>query len=158
MHVHGPELRAATAKSAPRRYRSAHWAHGPDWVDYDELSGQSWFGFDAVRQLHGLPEEILLVPLRGHTAGHVGVAIDTGAGWLLHAGDAYFFHEQLAPSPDCPPLLRAFQRHVDTARALRVNNQRRLRRLAREHSEEITLFCAHDSAELKRFRDSAETA
>jgi glyoxylase-like metal-dependent hydrolase (beta-lactamase superfamily II) len=53
-------------------------------------------GFEAVRDLDGLPPEILLVPLAGHTWGHSAVAIDTGDGWLLHAGDAYFFRGESA--------------------------------------------------------------
>lgn len=104
VHVHGTELRAAKAAGAPWRYRPAHWAHRPDWVSYAEASGQDWFGFDAVRELRGLPEdEILLVPLAGHTRGHVGVAVRGEDRWLLHAGDAYFFHAEMAPKSWCTP-------------------------------------------------------
>ena len=155
VHVHGPELRSATGRKAPARYRQVHWAHGPDWVGYDGPSGQRWFGFDAVRSLDGLPEEILLLPLAGHTPGHAGVAIDTGDGWLLHAGDAYFSHQQMAPVPRCPPGLRAFQASVDADRATRARNQQRLHQLAAESSDEIDIVCAHDPVELHRHQPDA---
>ena len=39
-------------------------------------SGERWFGFECVRDLAGLPPEILMVPLAGHTVGHAGIAIE----------------------------------------------------------------------------------
>ena len=150
VHVHGPELRAATGRRAPVRYRPVQWAHGPDWVGYDQPAGERWFGFDAVRSLQGLPEEILLLPLPGHSVGHAGVAVHAGDRWLLHAGDAYFSHRQLAPTPSGPPGLRAFQSSLDSHRATRVRNQQRLQQLAVERSGELDIVCAHDPVELHR--------
>ena len=69
------------------RYRPSQFDEVAGWRRYSG-QGEPWFGFPAVRELEGLPLEILLVPLPGHTWGHAGVAVDTGAGWLLHAGDA----------------------------------------------------------------------
>ena len=37
-------------------------------------------GFDGVRQLEGLPPEILMVPMPGHTWGHAGVAVAAACG------------------------------------------------------------------------------
>jgi glyoxylase-like metal-dependent hydrolase (beta-lactamase superfamily II) len=139
VHVHGPELRAATG-SSDMRYRKAQWAHGPDWAVHEDRSGQDWFGFEAVRELDGLPEEILLVPLGGHTNGHVGVAVNAGARWLLHAGDAYFWQGEMSQPPHCPPALRAFQRAMAVDNRARLNNQNRLRDLAGE----IDIISAHD--------------
>src|SRR2546429_4224699 len=62
----------------------------PRWMVNEIDGGEPWFGFRAVRDLPGLPPEILVIPLPGHTRGHIGVAVDTGAGWLLHAGDAFY--------------------------------------------------------------------
>ena len=146
VHVHGPELRAATGGSE-MRYRQRQWAHGPDWAVYDDPSGQDWFGFEAVRALDGLPEDILLVPLRGHTTGHVGVAVDVGAKWLLHAGEACFSSGELAQQPHCPPALRAFQRVMAVDDRARLANQARLRELATS-ADEIDIFAAHDPAGL----------
>ena len=52
--------------------------------------GEPWNGLPAARPLDGLGDAIALVPVIGHTRGHAAVAVDTGAGRLLHAGDAYF--------------------------------------------------------------------
>ena len=156
VHVHESERRAATANRAPARYRPSHWAHQPHWTIHPRSSGDDWFGFEAVRNLPGLTENIAIIPLPGHTTGHTGVAIDTGSGWLLHAGDAYFSHRQLAVAPHCPPGLSAFQNLVDTDRGLRKHNQRRLHQLARRHSEVVDIVCAHDPADLYRHSAAAE--
>lgn len=50
-----------------------------------------------MRRLTGLPPEILALPLPGHSRGHAAIAVDTGHGWLVHAGDAYF-HRPPVPS------------------------------------------------------------
>ena len=133
------------------RYRPAQWEHGPDWRLYDVGDGEPWLGFEAVRDLDGLPPEILLVPLYGHTLGHAGVAVDTRDGWLLHCGDAYFFHGEMDPDrPWCTPGLTMFQVAAQRDGTLRKWNQRRLRSLVREHGHEVQVFSAHDQRELER--------
>ncbi|HSL08256.1 MAG TPA: MBL fold metallo-hydrolase [Pseudonocardiaceae bacterium] len=158
VHVYGTELRAL---QAPRdriertRYRSVQFAHGPRWRPY-QVGGEPWFDFDAVRELDGLPAEILLVPLAGHTRGHAGVAVDTGDGWLLHAGDSYFFHREINPgAPYCPPGLAAFEAMVQTERCARLDNHRRLRALVREHGTQVEVFSAHDAVEYRRLTSGA---
>jgi glyoxylase-like metal-dependent hydrolase (beta-lactamase superfamily II) len=155
VHVRAEEHRGATAPAnaaEKNRYRAAQFAHRPLWSTYDE-TGEPWFGFEAVRSLKGLPEEILLVPLTGHTLGHSGVAIDTGDGWLLHAGDAYFFHGQLDPvAPHCPPGLTAFQNIVQAKHQDRLDNLARLRELVKAHQDEVTVFSSHSPVELAALR------
>jgi hypothetical protein len=72
-----------------------------------------------------------------------------GDGWLLHAGDAYFHHDEMHAAPSCPPALRYMQTRMETARGLRLANQDRLRELLREHGEQVTVFSAHDPVELR---------
>jgi glyoxylase-like metal-dependent hydrolase (beta-lactamase superfamily II) len=130
------------------RYRQTQWAHRPEWVVHSVV-GERWFGFDAVRAVPGTDDEVLLVPLIGHTRGHSGVAVRTPGGWLLHAGDAYFFHAELDPThPRCTPGLAFFQRTVAVDNLARLANQARLRELARDHAGEITIFSAHSPVEL----------
>jgi glyoxylase-like metal-dependent hydrolase (beta-lactamase superfamily II) len=113
--------------------------------------GERWYGFDAVRELKGLPPEILLIPLAGHTRGHAGVAIHTLDGWVLHAGDAYFFPGEVhAAHPHCPPGLAMFEAMVQTERRSRLENQERLRELARDHGAKVTVFSAHSAIEMRR--------
>lgn len=130
------------------RYLPAQWDGVTDWREYDG-GGEPWFGFPAVRGLDGLPPEILMVPLAGHTPGHTGIAVRQGDGWLLHAGDAYFFSGEINPvRPHAPPGVRAYQRLMEVDRPVRLANQERLRRLMRMHSHEVRIVCGHDPLEL----------
>jgi glyoxylase-like metal-dependent hydrolase (beta-lactamase superfamily II) len=108
--------------------------------------GEEWFGFQAVRDLPGLPPQILVVPLAGHTRGHAGVAVDTGNGWLLHAGDAFYLGGEIDPGhPHTSMMLRLYELG-SIARSAYWDNRRRLTELNREHGRRITIFCSHDRA------------
>jgi glyoxylase-like metal-dependent hydrolase (beta-lactamase superfamily II) len=134
-----------------QRYRPQQWSSAARWSYADPGAGDRWFGFDCVRDLPGVPPEILLVPLRGHTLGHAGVAVREPDGWLLLAGDAYFDHDELDPvHPRCTPGLRMYQWMMEKDRAQRLANQRRLRELARDHRAEVHVICSHDPGELER--------
>ena len=151
VHVHARELKAAMERKsfkAKHRYLPPMWAHKPDFRAYSE-EGEPWFGFEAVRQLDGVPPELLFIPLFGHTLGHCGVAVDDGKGWLLHAGDAYFDPREIKqPKRTCAWKVGAFQAAVQTVRSQRLRNQARLRKLHAEHPD-IRIFCAHNPFELE---------
>jgi glyoxylase-like metal-dependent hydrolase (beta-lactamase superfamily II) len=151
VHVFAPERAAAEHPSLRERerYRRAHFAHGPKWVEH-EVSGDRWFGFESVRVLPGGDDEIALIPLVGHTRGHTAVAVNTSDGWLLHCGDAFFYRGETETPPRCPPGFRVFQTAMAADNASRRRNQERLRELAREHGDEVTLFCSHDPVQLDR--------
>jgi glyoxylase-like metal-dependent hydrolase (beta-lactamase superfamily II) len=135
-----------------RRYRPGQWDEVEKWALYPAGRGEPWYGFDCVRQLESLPPEILLVPLAGHTWGHAGIAIDTGAGWLFHAGDAYFFKDEVRHEErHCPPGMRFYQRMMEVDRSARLSNQERLRRLSIDHANDVRMFCAHDRTEFRQF-------
>lgn len=151
VHVFAPELEAVrhpTLTERPR-YRRAHWEHGPRWVPH-QTGGDRWFGFESVRILPGISEDIALVPLAGHARGHTGVAIDTGGGWMLHCGDAYFDRGELDTPPSCPPMLQLFQRLTAVDNAARKANREHLRKLSEDHTGEVDLLCSHDPKDLKR--------
>jgi glyoxylase-like metal-dependent hydrolase (beta-lactamase superfamily II) len=145
VHVFADELAAAESPSLRERsrYIPAHRAHGPSWVRH-EVDGDSWFGFDSVRLLPDLDVEIAMVPLAGHTAGHCGIAVKTPDDWLLHAGDSYFHHQEVATPNSCPPGLSIFQVLTEHDGKARRQNQERLRELAREHRDDLRLICSHD--------------
>jgi glyoxylase-like metal-dependent hydrolase (beta-lactamase superfamily II) len=65
-----------------------------------------------------------MIPLPGHTLGHCGIAVRAKDKWLLHAGDAYFFHGQLL-KPKMPLVLGQIQRRANMDRAMRLQNQER---------------------------------
>lgn len=160
VHVFSPELEAALNPRLDERlrYTGTHWKHEPKWVAHRSDGGDEWFGFESVRILPGLDDEIALVPLVGHSRGHIGVAIDSGNDWLLHCGDAYFNHGEVKTPPSCPPALRFFQNLAAADKKARRSNLERLRELASRHGDEVTLLCSHDPHELEREQARASTA
>ena len=145
--------RSARGFITNRRYRPIQWEKVEDWEFY-EPGGERWFGFEGARELRGLPPELLFIPLAGHTAGHAGIAVKQDEGWLLHAGDAYFYRGEINRARHrCPPGLRFYQQMMEVDRRSRMANQRRLRQLYRQHSDEVRIFCAHDAEELERMQE-----
>jgi glyoxylase-like metal-dependent hydrolase (beta-lactamase superfamily II) len=88
VHVHRREYEAF--HRFPRRpldlgYVRRNAVHQPDFRVHEE-SEEAWFDFEAIHL--PLRPDIVMVPLFGHTPGHCGVAIRTGASWLFHVGSA----------------------------------------------------------------------
>jgi glyoxylase-like metal-dependent hydrolase (beta-lactamase superfamily II) len=135
------------------RFKHLGWARDLDFVTY-QPKGDSWFGFPCVRELQGLPADLRLVSLPGHTRGHAGVAMRFGEGWLLHCGDAYFHHAEMQPEPQRPRALALFQR-IAVDDATRRRNQEKLRQLVQSHGDEVQVFCSHDQREYEAARDRA---
>jgi glyoxylase-like metal-dependent hydrolase (beta-lactamase superfamily II) len=156
VHVMEVERAAAERKRrsfiARQRFRPSMWDEVRDWRTY-ATGGEGWYGFKCVRDLDGLPPEILMVPLHGHTEGHAGIAVATSGGWLLHAGDAYLHHGQTdLCRRHMPPGLSAYQHVMDTDRPARRANQMRLRELKRQGGDWLKMFCSHDPAELSALK------
>lgn len=149
VHLHRQEYKGARYPlSLPEllRYQPRHVKARVKWQTYEPL-GEVWYGFEAVRPLVGLPPDILLIPLPGHSRGHTGVAVKTSQGWLLHCGDAYFDRRQLqGPLPFCPPGLMLLQLAESANHLQWAHNLLRLGQLKAKHPE-VELFCAHDPTE-----------
>lgn len=156
VHVLAAELESALAQAPSYRYRPTHWEHGPNWATYgaDAATGD-WFGFAAI-QPEGLPPEFQLIPLGGHTAGHTGIAVRDADRWLLHCGDAYYYHRELQDARERHPLMDLVQCASEVHRDLRLGTQARLRELLRDHGAEVTAFSSHDPWEYARLAQSAE--
>lgn len=160
VHVHAKEKEAAlvrTTFNGHARYRPLQLAHGPAWETYDAL-GEPWRGVPAVRQLAGLPPEILALPLHGHSRGHAAIAVDTGRGWLVHAGDAYF-HRSVTERGDAsgtPWALRWIERFI----AADYESVRRAHAILAElaKQDDVTVFSAHDVVEYERLRAASGLA
>ncbi len=156
VHVHAQEEHAARRRAsftAKTRYRSPQLAHGPAWETYEAL-GEPWKGVPAVRSLAGLPPEILALPLPGHSRGHAAIAVDTGRGWLVHAGDAYF-HRSVLEHGDAsrtPWALRWIERWIAADYASVRKNHAMLSALSQR--PDVTVFSAHDPVEYDRLRGS----
>lgn len=167
IHLLGAEQQAAEEQKTwldRQRFRPQQWSTRPNWKMYAPEAGEPWFGFERARPLEGLPPEIALVPLIGHTFGHCGIAIDRGDKWVFLTGDAYFFHEEMRTHrPHCTPGLRFYQWMMDKDRPQRMHNQHRLRQLKSHHSGQVEIFCSHDVVEFERLagrsiHDPAQTA
>jgi glyoxylase-like metal-dependent hydrolase (beta-lactamase superfamily II) len=154
VHLMAEEVRSATARRTPLdklRYRPAQWSSRDQWRTYAPSEGETWRGLSCVRQLEGLPPELLLVPLVGHTLGHAGVAIERAEGALFYAADAYFYHAEMdLHAPRCTPGLAFYQTMMEKDRTQRLRNQHNLRELRRQAGRALTVFCAHDVAEYER--------
>jgi glyoxylase-like metal-dependent hydrolase (beta-lactamase superfamily II) len=154
VHVHAREHAAAMARATVlerERYKTVHWAHGPQWQVYRE-DGDTWRGLPAVTRLRGLDADIGLVPMHGHTRGHSAIVVRHGDTWLVHAGDAYFHHAALDTRHSRrPPLgLVAFERMMQTDAGARRASLAALRQL-RERNPDVRMFCAHDPAEYAEY-------
>lgn len=161
VHLLEREVVSATAQATRldrMRYRPQQWSTRSAWLTYEAEASSTWRGFQAIA-MRGLPPEILLVPLLGHTLGHAGVAVAEGSRWLFYAADAYFFHGEMRQAAVCTPGLSLYQRMMEKDRGLRLANQRRLRELALS-SRDVRVFCAHDVFELETFagQTAAETS
>jgi hypothetical protein len=84
--------------------------------------------------------------------GHCGIAVRGKDKWLLHAGDAYFFHGELQPKPRMPFVLGIFQRRADMDCATRISNRERLRSLKAAHGADVTIFNSHDPVDYENCR------
>jgi len=158
VHVHASEHRAAVVVRSlvdRARYRACHFAHQPRFQLYDATHGEKWFGFERARPLEGLSAEIVAIPLHGHSRGHACVAVNNGARWLLHAGDAYFSAGTVDPSAEAPRFgVKLFERAVAWNYGRVLQNHARLRALATEHRDRVTVFSAHDPGEFEALRAS----
>ncbi|MCF6468861.1 MBL fold metallo-hydrolase [Nonomuraea sp. MG754425] len=130
----------------------AQLAHGPKWVTYNSGSGERWKGFDRVQALDAIAEEILLIPLHGHTPGHAGVAVRDTDRWLIHAGDAYMYHGEVdRPTPDTHPLMELVQASGEVDREQRLAGVATLREMTLDPQGDVEVFSAHDPWELARY-------
>ncbi len=153
VHLLGQEQVHASAQKTwldRQRYRPQQWSFRSQWVLHTSDLTQRWQGFEGVSGGQGLPDDVLLVPLIGHTHGHAGVAIRADTGWMLLAGDAYFHHREMdLAHPYCTPGLRFYQWMMEKQREARLANQQRLRQLKSSHAE-IRILCSHDPIEFER--------
>ncbi|GAC81940.1 Glyoxylase, beta-lactamase superfamily II [Gordonia malaquae] len=88
VHVSTAELEVASGSSLRSRvsYRKRFFEHVPRWRTH--VGDIEWLGVPGCAEVL---EDVILVPLPGHTVGHCGVAVRLDCGdWLLHTGDASY--------------------------------------------------------------------
>ncbi len=134
-------------KDRRESYRECHFEHGPAWVLHEKTSPVDWFGLECIRDLPGLPPEIVLVPLPGHTRGHCGVALKTPEGGLFHCGDAYYVRSELERPPAGVSVFRRIAHQYPEQARLQVE---RIRELLERSGGEVAPVVAHDRRECER--------
>lgn len=147
VHLHLHEHEAAQARRRwieRQRYLPSQWAHGVQWQTHTP-DGENWHGFERARAIEALGDDVLLIPLHGHTRGHSGIAVNTDDGWLLHCGDAYFHRNELTDPTSAPRGLMLYERIIAMDNATRLANQARLHAL---EATEVRTICSHDPQEL----------
>jgi glyoxylase-like metal-dependent hydrolase (beta-lactamase superfamily II) len=142
--VHVSEEELAQVSSGHWRYVPSHFAHGPNWKT-SRRSDRQWYGLEARPVEVGFSSDVLLIPLFGHTLGHCGVAVQQGDRWLLHVGDAYYLRGELT-TDDHPVSQIAAQRADNDGQ--RCASLQQLRRLVRDHENEVDVIGYHDLTEL----------
>ncbi len=151
VHLHAVELEAARDPRGMEhgRYLPAQWADA-DLVPHTAGS-DDWHGFASVA---AVADDVLLVPLPGHSRGHAMVAVRDGDGWLLHAGDAYLRRGDLTDPPSAPRAVRLAQRLLAQDDDVRLAHLARLRELVAADYPGVRVFSAHDPVELAAFEPS----
>lgn len=151
IHIVSTEFNAAQKLSVMNklRYRPQQFKNHRYWNFLEPRDGEAWFNFNRVQGLSIFNDEILLIPLFGHTAGHCGIAVKQHDQWLLFCGDAYFSHLELNPKNK----LRLLDK---TERLLAENNTQRVKSLSQiqqlaKNEPKIEIVCAHDPIELARY-------
>ena len=129
------------------RYRAQQFSCQPKWTATINTADQ-WFGFENVQHLKGLKDEILLIPLHGHTRGHCGVAVKADNNkWLFHVGDLYMDRRSLYGNS--PRLMRQSENLMAVNNKQRLGNLERVKQLIEHHGDEVEVFCSHDYSEFK---------
>jgi len=151
IHILSSEYNAAQKLSMMNklRYRPQQFKNHRHWNFLEPKNGESWFNFHKVQGFHMFNDEILLIPLLGHTTGHCGIAIKQHNGWVFFCGDAYYSHLELDPNHKLP-LLDKLERLFAENNSARLKTLSEIQRLA--HNEpRIEIICAHDPVELDRY-------
>lgn len=98
IHIH--EAESVYFKHIPLRYSFRYFKEilaRDTKLKAHNTFGENWNGFQSVFPIKELHNEICLVPLLGHAAGHCGIGIYHQGSWTLHCGDAFYFIEDLNP-------------------------------------------------------------
>ena len=154
VHVLASEFNASQnlkSLNARMRYRPQQFQQHRYWNFIEPNATDTWFNFTRAHGLDLFQDEILMIPLLGHTQGHSGIAIKNADCWLLYCGDAYYSHRQLDPH-FASASLNQVEHLLATDNTLRLKNLANIQHLAQAEPQ-IEIICAHDPVELARYQD-----
>ena len=131
------------------RYKTQQFNQHRYWNFIEPRQGEGWFNLHQVQDFRLFQDEILLIPLLGHSKGHCGIAIKQKEGWLFFCGDAYYSHLQLDPKNKLRTLDK-LERIFAENNSMRLDNLHKIQQLA-QTKKNIEIICAHDPIELARY-------
>ena len=131
------------------RYKPQQFKQHRYWNFVEPAYGESWFNLHRTQGLNIFQDDILMIPLLGHSAGHSGIAIKKNEGWLFFCGDAYYSHLEL-DSKHSLKALSQLERIFAEDNHQRLANLKKIQYLAQTESS-IEIICAHDPIELARY-------
>lgn len=132
------------------RYKSEQLKQHRYWNFIEPAFGESWYQLSKVQGFKIFQDEILMIPLLGHTEGHCGIAIKQKEHWLLFCGDAYYSHQQLNPKTKLPAL-ELTERLFAHDNLQRIESLKQIQLLA-QNQPQIEIICAHDPIEFRRYQ------
>ena len=132
------------------RYKPQQFQQHKYWNFLEPTRGENWFNLHRVQGFSIFQDDILMIPLAGHTTGHCGIAIRQAEGWLFFCGDAYYSHLQLNPQSSLKAL-NQLERLFAADNRQRMDNLKKIQILAQTESH-IEIICAHDPVELARYK------
>ncbi len=152
IHILSSEYNAARNPTMKNklRYKPQQFKDHRYWNFLEPRNGEAWFNFNKVQGFNIFNDEILLIPLLGHTVGHCGIAIKQQNGWLFFCGDAYYSHLELNPQNRLP-LLDKLEFIFAENNSLRLKTLSEIQSLAQTEPK-IEIICAHDPIELEKYR------
>ncbi len=138
------------------RFKSHLWQEAN--FEFYEEPGDKWNGFSSVKNSIAFEDELAIIPLFGHTPGHTGYAIKQKKEWIFHAGDAFYFKEDLNLSLGEQSLPGELIGNFTA-----VNNEDRLRNLRKlrelnAKTPEVTIINSHDSDYLPKKSQESKAA
>lgn len=152
IHILSSEFNATQNLSLKNkiRYKPEQFKQHRYWNFIEPEFGDYWYNLSKVQGFKIFQDEILMIPLLGHTEGHCGIAVKQKNNWLLFCGDAYYSHRQLDPKIKLSTL-EITERLLATDNFQRIQSLRNIQTLAITQPE-IEIMCAHDPAELNRYK------
>lgn len=97
VHMHTKELETAGQIEKFPKFKERFWPHL--WKDAKikthDITNETWRNFSSTVVLNAIDDDLLLIPMPGHTMGHCGVATKLDDQWILHCGDAFYLGTDL---------------------------------------------------------------
>jgi glyoxylase-like metal-dependent hydrolase (beta-lactamase superfamily II) len=107
--------------------------------------------FECVRDLPGLPPDVLIVPVTGHTRGHCAIAVRESDGGCSIAATPTSTKARWIRRVAAAPRAWICSGARSRSMAARGGATRSGCALARDKRGTVRVFCAHDPAELARY-------